>query len=355
MSLAGWASWLKGIERILFGFLLGICAAIVAMIVIHEVRGYAHLNMWERFLSERQLERTGELMDNQIQLAQQAMQDGPPLATSEFLARHFMGRLYQHHMAYALTLLRQGDTESFNALRRSTPYVTFYFSGEDLSGLDLGGADLANTILSNSDLSGCRLTDASFIQADLTAADLSDTEISGTAFDNAILLAARLIGVRGVNPTFRDAVMADVSLTQADIAGADFTFAKLDQANLWLSRFPGACFDDASMGMVTALETDFGEVASMADVDLTGANLTTAKFNPAVTPRAWLVRAEGLTPGLTRQLGEHGAVLEAKDVLQLVDQRIIDGFRAQIAEDEEIAAKDRRVVLLGMLQSYYQQ
>ncbi len=355
MSLAGLVSWLKGIERILFGFLLGICATIVAIIVIHEVRGYAHLNLWERYLQERHLERTGELMDKQIQLAQQAMEDGPPLATSEFLARHLMGRLYEHHMAYAMTLLEQGDIESFNALRKATPYVTFYLRGQDLSGLDLSRADLGNADLSNSDLSGCKLTNASFILANLTAADLSDAEIDGTAFDNAVLIAARLVGVRGRHPSFRDAVLADASLTKADIEGADFAFARLDQANLWLSRFPDANFDSASMDMMTAVETDFGEVASMADVDLTGANLTSAKFNPEVTPRAWLVRAEGLTPGLARQLRQNGAVVEASDVLELVDKRIIDGFRAQIAEDDEIAPKQRRVVLLGMLQDYYQQ
>jgi hypothetical protein len=56
-----------------------------------------------------------------------------------------------------------------------------------------------------------------------------------------------------------------------------------------------------------------------------------------------------------RGLQAVGGVAAREDVLDLVDRRIIDGFRAQIEEDETIRPEERQPTLINMLQSYYMQ
>ena len=107
--------------------------------------------------------------------------------------------------------------------------------------------------------------------------------------------------------------------------------------------------------MASAVETDFSGVVSMTDVVLTGANLSSAKLVPERMARAWLVNTEGLSTREVRQLRQVGGVIKATDVLDLVDQRIIEGFAAQIEADDMIRPEHRQSTLLDMLQDYYLQ
>ena len=118
---------------------------------------------------------------------------------------------------------------------------------------------------------------------------------------------------------------------------------------------PGASLDHATLTIASAVDADFSQVASMDDVDLSGANLGGARLEPARMRRAWLANAEGLDATTARSLQRQGGVLEAEDILELVDARIVDGFRAQIEANQAVAPEQRRAVLLDMLQSFYQQ
>jgi len=91
----------------------------------------------------------------------------------------------------------------------------------------------------------------------------------------------------------------------------------------------------------------------MNDVNLTGANLTGARIEPDRVERAWFVNVDGLSSRTAQDLRRKGGISRPEEVLQKVDPRIIAGFQAQIEEDKTIQPKDRRAVLLNMLQEYY--
>lgn len=349
-------SLLRAFERIIFGIMIGIVAAIVGMGLYYEAKGLYHLSSWERSFDRRHLERTGELMKAQIDLALAAMEDDQPIATSEFLAGDFAQHLYRHHTAYATKLLERGDVESFNQLRIDTGFIILDLSRAELSSLNLEGADFRGVSLLSARFIGCKLDGADFSGADLTGANLSGAEVSEAIFYQANLSSALLTGISGRLTDFRESVLAGTSMmTITGLEEAHFGGAVLSQANLWGSAFPGANFDSTDLTMASAVETDLSEVVSMNDVILTGANLSSAKLIPERMARAWLVNTEGLSPRDVRLLRQAGGVIKASDVLDFVDKRIIEGFAAQIEADEMIKPEQRQSTLLNMLQDYYLQ
>jgi uncharacterized protein YjbI with pentapeptide repeats len=282
------------------------------------------------------------------------MKDNRPLQISNYLAFHFMPKLYAHHMDYAMTLLKNEDVATFNSLRDTTHFLTFNLSQRDFSGLDLSFVNLAATLLTGADFSNAELEGADFRLAEMPRANLTDANVTRAAFTEAILSSAIMTGIHGEEAYFEKAVLVDASLTRLDdLRFADFSGAELSQANLFDSRFFDASFDRADFTLASAVGSDFAVVQSMDDVNLTGANLTGARIEPDRVERAWFVNADGLSSRTAQDLRRRGGIARPEEVLEKVDPRIIAGFRAQIEEDELIAPEDRERVLLEMLQEYY--
>lgn len=343
-------------EGVVSGFLLGFSAALLCMMAYHEIRGLRRLNAWERSFEERHLDRSEGFVDRHLQVAMDAMKDGQPLATSRYLASTFMKRLYDHQMAYSLALLRSGKTNEFNELRATTGFLLLDFSGQTLTGLNLAGVDFMSADLSGVDLHDCDLSDANLTGADLSGANLSGADLSRSVFVRANLADAVMVGVRGTDTDFRQAVLVNASLTRCvGLEGAHFDDSELGQANLWASRFPGAHFDRADLTLASAVDADFSRVSGMTAADLTGVNFGGASLNAEAMQRTWLVGAEGLDSTVLRALRRNGAVIDPEEVLDLVDPRVVDGYRAQVEASAEVPAEQRRPALLSMLKGYYLQ
>jgi uncharacterized protein YjbI with pentapeptide repeats len=341
-------------EGIVFGFMLGVAATVVLSMAYNEINGLFRVSHWKRSLHNHNLEELAALMEEELATARAAMEDGVPLKLSHYLATEYMPMLYDHHMDYAMALLKNEDVNRFNNLRQYTPFLTFNLSHRDLSGLDLRGVDLSGAQLTAIDLSRSNLEGAVFALAEMPRANLTNADVTRATFSRSILSSAIMTGIHGEETIFEDAIMVDASLTRLDgLNLANFARAELSQANLFDSRFPEARFDGADFTLASAVGSDFGEVESMSDVNLTGANLTGARIEPDRIERAWFVNADGLSNGTARALRRRGGVARPEDVLQIVDPRIISGFRAQIEEDESIRPEDREGILLTMLQEYY--
>jgi len=341
-------------EGMIFGFILGIAAATVGSMAYNEIYGLLRVNHLKRSFHNNQLDEIATLMEDELATASSAMKDGVPIGLSHYLALQYMPRLYAHHMDYAMTLLRNGEVSNFNALRRSTHFLTFNLAHRDLSGLDLRGADFSNSELTGANFSDCNLADANFWLAEMPRANLKNAEVSRASFNNAVLSSAILTGIHGEGASFEEAVLVDASMTQLDdLTLANFAGAELAQANLFGSSFPSARFDGADFTLASAVRTDFGDVESMHDVNLTGANFTGARIEPGKAERAWFVNTDGLPSGMAAALRRQGGVARPEEVLDMVDPRIVAGFRAQIEEDDLIRPEDREGVLLAMLQEYY--
>jgi len=341
-------------EGIIFGFMLGVAVTVVGSMAYNEIHGFLRVSHLKRSLHDRRLEEVATIMEDELATAMSAMKDGAPLELSRYLALQYMPQLYAHHMAYAMTLLRNEDVTKFNTLRQSSDFLTYNLSQRDLSGLDLRSANFSGTELTGTNFSNCNLEDAKFLLAEMPRANLTDADVTRASFNKAILSSAILTGIHGEAPDFTKAVMVDVSLTRLDgLRLADFTDAELAQANLFDSSFPDARFDRADFTLASAVGSDFGRVESMNDVIFTGANLNGASIEPGRVERAWFVNADGLSSSTATALRRQGGVARPEDVLQMVDPRIIAGFRAQIEEDDSIQPDEREAVLLDMLQQYY--
>jgi len=342
-------------EGMVFGFILGVVVTIAGNLAYHEITCQLRLSAWQRAIENHHVGRVADLMEATLATARTALEEGGPLAFSEYLSAVFMGHLYEHQMAFMKHLLEHRQIDRFNQLRSDTRYLTLALNGADLSGLDLTGADFAGAELARVDLSGSILTRVDMYRARLTGANLSGADLSRAHFGEADLTDALLAEVHGRHPDFRFASLVGASLTRiVDLTEARFDDAILSDASLWRSSFPGAVFSRADMTIASAVEADFSAVAAMDDVTLTGANLGSSKLEPASMPRAWLVNTDGISRPLGQSLRRHGAVLKSDDVLRLVDHRIVAGFRAQIESNAEITADRRHAVLIDMLHSYYQ-
>ena len=351
MNLIEWvARW----EGVVFGFLLGIAATVVGSMAYNEVHSLLHLSHWKRSLHDGQVREVAILMEGELDVAATAMEDGTPLDLSHYLAFEFMPRMYAHQMAYAMTLLRNEDVAAFNNLREKNPFLTLDLPQEDLSNLDLNGTDFSGADLTGASFRDSNLSNVSFFMATMPRADLTGAEVGGALFNRTDLSGATLTAIRGDRARFDEAILVDASLVQLkDLRLADFSKAKMAQVNLWDSSFPEARFDGADLSLASAVDSDLAEVESMNDVNLTGANLAGALIEPGRVKRAWFVNTDGISPQTARGLRRHGGVARPQDVLQLVDPRIVAGFRAQIEEDGSIRPENHEAVLLTMLQDYY--
>jgi uncharacterized protein YjbI with pentapeptide repeats len=341
-------------EGILFGFVIGITATVVGSMAYNEINGMLRVSHLKRSLHNNQLEEIAAFLEGELATATTAMKDGRPLEISNYFAFHFMPKLYAHHMDYAMTLLQNEDVTKFNSLRNTTHFLTFNLSQRDFSGLDLKFVNLVGAQLTAADFSDTELEGADFRLAEMPRVDMSNAEVTRTAFTEAILSSAILTGIHGEETHFEKAVLVDASLTRlADLRFANFSNAELGQANLFDSRFFDASFNNADFTLASAVGSDFAVVQSMNDVNLTGANLTGARIEPDRVERAWFVNVDGLSSRTAQDLRRKGGISRPEEVLQKVDPRIIAGFQAQIEEDKTIQPKDRRAVLLNMLQEYY--
>ena len=341
-------------EGIVFGFILGIAATVIGSMTYNQINGLMHVSHWKRSLHNRQLEEIAVLMEEELAAAMLAMEDRVPLEISHYLATRYMPMLYSHHMEYAMTLLRNEDVTNYNALHQNSRFLTFNLSQRDLSGLDLRSADFSGAELTATNFSDCNLQDAKFWLAEMPRSNLTGADVTRVTFSRAILSSAILTGIHGEAPDFSEAIMVDVSLTRLDgLRLANFADADLAQANLFDSSFPEARFDGADFTLASAVSSDFTRVKSMNDVNLTGANLTGARIEPGKVERAWFVNADGLSSSTASALRRQGGVARPEDVLQMVDPRIIAGFRAQIEENDSVLPDEREAVLLDMLQQYY--
>ena len=343
-------------EGFLSGLVVGIGLTLLAIMAFHEIAGMRRVDVFRRAVENRHLGKIEAVMGEQLRLAEAALADGRPLPVSAWLASDLLSKLYVHHSAYLLDLLRRGDRDRFNELRRQQRWLVCAFHGADLSGHDLTGVDLEGVGLVAAKLSGCDLSRALLSGADLSGADLTGARLDGTRFYQANLSGARLNRVWGSHPDFREAVLVGASLTEiSQLEAARFEGAVLADANLWRSRFPGARFDHADLTMVSAVGADLSRIESMDGADLTGSVLTETRLAPDRMPRSWLTGSQGLPPGYRSALGRSGAVFVDDDVLRWVDPRIAAGFRVQIETDPEVPAEQRHRVLISMLHDYYQQ
>jgi uncharacterized protein YjbI with pentapeptide repeats len=341
-------------EGIVFGFMLGVAATVVGSMAYNEIAGTLRVSHLRRSLHNNQLEEIAELMEEELAAAATAMKDGRPLEISSYLAFHYMPKLYDHHMDYAFTLLKNGEVTQFNSLRETTHFLLVNLSRRNLSGLDLRSVNLVGAQLTGTNFSNANLEGADFRLAEMPRVDLTDANVTKTAFTEAILSSAILTGIHGEETNFARAVLVDASVTRLeDLHFANFSGAELAQSNLFHSKFFDASFDNADFTLASAVGSDFSAVRSMDDVILTGANLTGARIEPERIERAWFVNADGLSSRTARDLRRQGGIARPEEVLQMVDPRIIAGFQAQIEEDEQVRPEDREAVLLDMLREYY--
>ncbi len=341
-------------EGIVFGFMIGIAVTVVGSMAYNEIRGTLRVSHLERSLHNNQLEEIAALLEGELATASTAMKDGTPLEISNYLAFHFMPKLYAHHMDYAYTLLANEDVTRFNSLRDTTHFLIFNLSQRDFSGLDLRSVNLAAAQLTATDFSHAVLEGADLRLAEMPRANLTEADVTRAAFNEAILSSAILTGIRGEETNFEKAVLVDASLIRlADLRFANFADAELSQANLFDSRFFDASFDRANFTLASAVGSDFAVVQSMDDVNMTGANLTGARIEADRVERAWFVNVDGISSRTAQDLQRRGGIARPEEVLQRVDPRIIAGFQAQIEEDEAVRPEDREAVLLEMLRDYY--
>lgn len=341
---------------LLIGLVLGVVLTVAAMATVNWVYGWQRVGAWQRALDQRQAETLEGLMLEQIERAGEAVEDDAPSKIGDRLAKTVFPELYQHYLRFVRYLLEHDQVDRFNQLRTATGFALLDLSGADLSGLDLSRANFNGAILGGADLRRTFLDGASFFNARLNGADFSGARMDGASFVQADMCGARLNGIVGSEVDFRDAVLEGASLTGiSDLIAARFEGAVMAQANLLGSRFPEAVFDGADLTMASAVDCDLTEVVSIDGVMLLGANLSGAHLNPEVSSRLWLENAEGLSEQMLQALRGRDCVDRAEDLLQLVDRRIIAGFRAQLEADESLDPGERRRMLLDMMRQYWMQ
>lgn len=343
-------------EGFFSGLAVGIGVTLLSVMAFNEVAGMRRVGLFRRAVETQNLERIASAMDEELRVAEAAIEDERPLPVSDWLASDLLLKLYRHHARYAVDLLRRGNRDRFNELRQQQPWLVYDLGGADLSGRDLTTVDLHSAGLAAAKLGGCDLSHANFAGADLAGADLTAAQLDGTSFYQANLSGARLNRIWGTGPDFREAVLVGASMTEVTgLEAARFEHAVLSEANLWRSAFPAASFDHADLTMGSAVGADLSRIASMDGATLNGCVLDEADLAPKRMPRSWMTGSQGVSPRQRESLRRAGAVFMDDDVLQLVDPRIVAGFRAQIEANPEIPIGQRHRTLISMLHDYYQQ
>jgi len=336
------------------GFLLGLVATGIVVAGLNGVMGWRRVGVWERSIDERHSDEFEALMLRQIDLARDGIRDEDPLPLGHKLAFTVTPAIYEHYLEYIIFLLESDQVDRFNQLRAETQYMQLNLTGVSLEGLNLEDADLQEAILEDADFKGAALEGASFFRARLRGADFSGAHVDRANFSQAEMLNVILNNVIGTAPDFSRAVLVNASLTSiTDLRDARFDFAELAQCNMEGSEFPGAVFDHADFTLGSAVNVDFSEVESMNDVVFTGANLAGTRWNPSHTDRPWLVGSQGLDAPTIEKLRANGGILHPEELLELIDEEIIQGFRAQVDEDAEISEEQRDAVFFDLLRQYW--
>jgi uncharacterized protein YjbI with pentapeptide repeats len=201
---------------------------------------------------------------------------------------------------------------------------------------DMRGADLTEALWMNMDLTGVNLAGARLEKAVLTGARLAEADLTGADLTRAVLDHAVLDRVRLAGAVLVRTVLFEASLKQADLSGADLTrtvFFKADLTGADLSRvkahktflrdcalagqnFAGGEFSCVQAGGADLTGADF----SGADVNrsnfmgakLAGARFTEARAAGAVFMEADLQRASFARADLRNACFE-GARLNSAD------------------------------------------
>ena len=336
------------------GFVVGLVATGIAVAGLNAVMGWNRVGVWERAIDRRQADELEALMHRQINLASDGIDDEKPLLSGEKLAFSVTPAIYDHYLAYCIYLLEHGEVERFNQLRAETQYLRLDLSGVSLEGLNLEGADLQGAILEDADFKGAALEGASFFRARLNGADFSGAQVDRTNFSQAEMLNVTLNHVTGTASDFSQAILVNASLTGiTHLSGARFDYAELGQCNFEGSSFPEAVFDRADFTLASAVNVDFSATQSMSDIVFTGANLSGARWNHEKTERPWLVGSQGLDGQTLRQLRANGGIFRPEELLDLIDDEIVQGFRVQVEENAEITEDQREAVLFDLLRQYW--
>jgi len=347
------ARWLLTWEGYLLAFTAGAAACFLTFAVYNQARELHRLGVLERAVRDHAAGRESRALGEAVATARMAMADGRPLAISRYLATDHMVEAFHHQMDFAAALLRAGDIASFNDLRRKFPFVAFSLRGRDLHGLDLSGADLSGMDLRGCPMAGVNLHGAHLERATLSGADLSGSDLTASRFDEADLSGANLSQVHGTGTVFTRAVLADANLSRIGaLEGARFDEAVMSQVSMVHSRFPGAHFVHTNLLLASLVGSDLRSIAELDRADLTGANLSGTQLDPRRCSNLWLTGATGLGRATAGALRRRGCLFKPDQVFGLVAPEIVTGFTAQIEENREIPAGQRRSALLSMLKAY---
>ena len=130
--------------------------------------------------------------------------------------------------------------------------------GAKLRGTVLFGANLKDADIRDADLRDADLKDANLRDADLRGADLRGADSRGADLTDANLFGAHLLGTDLRGAVLNGANLKGVNLRTADLREVDLSCANLRKVNLRTSDLRGAV---------------------LKDVDLTGADLSDAKYD----------------------------------------------------------------------------
>jgi uncharacterized protein YjbI with pentapeptide repeats len=336
------------------GFVLGLVATGIGVAGLNAVMGWHRVGVWERTLDERHSEDLEALMLRQIDLARDGIRDENPLSLGQKLAFTVTPAIYEHYLEHVIFLLEHNQIDRFNQLRAETQYLRLDLTGVSLEGLNLEGADLQGAILEDADFRGAALGGASFFRARLNGADFSGARVDRTNFSQAEMLNVTLNHVVGTAPDFSQAILVNASLTGVtELREARFDYAELAQCNFEGSSFPEAVFDRADFTLASAVNVDFSATQSMSDIIFTGANLSGTRWNHNGTERPWLVGTQGLDQSTIEKMRANGGILNPEELLKLIDEEIIRGFRVQVEENAEITEDQREAVLFDLLRQYW--
>lgn len=336
------------------GFLVGLVVTGIAVAGLNALRGWHMVGVWERALEGRHVEDLEGLMVRQIDLSRNGIKDEDPLPLAQKMAFTVTPAMYEHYLEYVIFLLEHNQVDRFNQLRAETQFLRLDLTGVSLGGLNLEGADLQGAILENADFKEASLEGASFFRARLNGADLSGARLDRTNFSQAEMLNVTLNHIAGDGPDFSQAILVNASMTGiVDVRDARFDFAELGQCNFEGSRFPGAVFDHADFTLASAVNVDFSEAESMSDIIFTGANLSGTRWNAERTQRPWLVGTQGLDAATTRHLRASGGIFRPEELLDLIDDEIVRGFRVQVDENPEVTEDQRDAVFFDLMRQYW--
>ncbi|MEN6308814.1 MAG: pentapeptide repeat-containing protein [Anaerohalosphaeraceae bacterium] len=175
----------------------------------------------------------------------------------------------------------------------------------DLSGANLAGASLDHSMAANANLSGANLTHTKFNRSELTNADLSGADLTGANLnDYSTLTGADLSGANLTGASFDSSTLTDADLSGAIVTGANFhaVWGFTKEQLYSTASYQSGDLHGIELGSNNLIGWNFANQnlaganlsAVLKDADLSGANLTNAKFNQSTLTGADL-RGANLT------------------------------------------------------------